>query len=221
MAIRRGILWDMDGVLVDTGEAHYQSWLAILSERDIEFTREFFRQSFGMNNTGVLKKLLGADIAPKLIEELSNRKEDVFLQLVKGRVEPLPGVVGWLSRLKNEGYRMGVASSAPPTNIDALIEGLGIGHFFDVLVSGVDMAGKPDPGLFLEVARRMDVPPEACVVVEDAIPGVEAAKRAGMACIAVTTTSPADALAAADVIVDRLDRLPEDIFGRLLDGTGS
>jgi beta-phosphoglucomutase len=88
--------------------------------------------------------------------------------------------------------------------------------YFDTLVSGVDMLGKPDPALFLEVARRLDLPPERCIVVEDAKAGVEAAKRANMKCIAVTTTNPADALAAADIIVDRLDALPEDAFECLL-----
>lgn len=217
MANTKGVLWDMDGVLVDTGEAHYQAWEKVLSARGIAFSREFFRQTFGMNNTGVLTSLLGKDIEPGLVDEISDRKEEEFLGLVKGRVQPLPGVVSWLARLKEEGYRMGVASSAPPANIEALVNGLGIGCYFDALGSGVDMPGKPEPILFLEVARRIGIPPEACVVVEDAIAGIEAARRAGMRCIALTTTSSAEALAAADVIVDRLDDLPYDIFDCLLD----
>ena len=112
---------------------------------------------------------------------------------------------------------MGIASSAPPANIDALIDELEIRPYFDVLVSGVDMPGKPDPALFLEVARRIDVPPTRCVVVEDAIAGVEAAKRAGMSCIAVTTTNPEEVLRAADVVVCRLDALPATAFDHLLD----
>ena len=78
------------------------------------------------------------------------------------------------------------------------------------------MPGKPDPTLFLEVARRLGILPESCVVVEDAVAGVEAAKRAGMKCIAVTTTNEAKALSAADIVVDRLDALPTDAFRRLV-----
>jgi beta-phosphoglucomutase-like phosphatase (HAD superfamily) len=112
---------------------------------------------------------------------------------------------------------MGLASSAPPANINALVDELEMRQYFDVLASGVDMPGKPEPSLFLEVARRIGVPPYRCIVVEDAIAGVEAAKRAGMACIAVTTTNSADALSAADIVVHRLDALPASAFDRLLD----
>jgi beta-phosphoglucomutase-like phosphatase (HAD superfamily) len=101
-------------------------------------------------------------------------------------------------------------------NIDVLIDDLGLRSFFDAIVSGVDMPGKPEPVLFLTVAERLDVSPELCVVVEDAVAGVQAAKRAGMRCIAVTTTNDAEALIAADFIVDRLDDLPAHMFERLL-----
>lgn len=218
---RKAVLWDMDGVLVDTGEAHYQSWAEVLSAQGIAFSREFFRDTFGMNNTGVLTSLLGEDIAPEFLAETADRKEEEFRRLVHGHVEPLPGVLGWLSALKGAGFRMGVASSAPTANIDALIDELEIRQYFDVLVSGVDMPGKPHPALFLEVARRIDVPPRRCIVIEDAIAGVEAARRAGMACIAVTTTNPAEALWEADIVVRRLDDLPARTFDRLLDNKAS
>jgi HAD superfamily hydrolase (TIGR01509 family) len=174
-----------------------------------------------MNNTGVLTALLGEDIASEFLAKTADRKEEKFRRLVHRHVKPLPGVLGWLSALKGAGFRMGVASSAPTANIDALIDELEIRQYFDVLVSGVDMPGKPDPALFLEVARRIDVPPRRCVVIEDAIAGVEAAKRAGMACIAVATTNPAEALCEADIVVRRLNDLPAGTFDRLLDNKGN
>jgi beta-phosphoglucomutase-like phosphatase (HAD superfamily) len=97
-----------------------------------------------------------------------------------------------------------------------LLDALGIRDYFVAEVSAEKMPGKPDPAVFLEAARRVGLPPARCVVVEDAIAGVAAAKRAGMACLAVTTTNPASALAAADQIVDSLAGLPEDAFDRLL-----
>jgi len=220
MATRRGVIWDMDGVLVDTGEAHYQSWLEILSVNGIAFSRDFFQDTFGMNNTGILSKLLGENHTSELLAEISTRKEEKFRRRVQGCVQPLPGVLAWLSALKSARFRMGLASSAPPANIDALVDELEMRQYFDVLVSGVDMPGKPEPSLFLEVARCIGVPPDRCIVVEDAIAGVEAAKRAGMACIAVTTTNSANALSAADIVVHRLDTLPASAFDRLLDEVG-
>jgi len=215
---QQGVLWDMDGVLVDTGEFHYQSWTAVLPDYGIEFSREFFRDTFGMNNTGILSLLLGEELTPELLDEIGERKEQWFREVIQGQARPLPGVLDWLQRLKEAGFRQGVASSAPPANIDTLVDGLGLRDYFGVRVSGVDLPGKPEPTLFLKAARLLNVPPERCVVVEDAVAGVEAAKRAGMKCIAVTTTNPAEALEAADIVVERLDALAADAFRRLAAG---
>ena len=109
-----------------------------------------------------------------------------------------------------------VASSAPQANIDVLLDALGIRAYFEAEVSAEKMPGKPNPAVFLEAARRVGHTPDRCVVVEDAIAGVAAAKSAGMACLAVTNTNPAAALSAADLIVDNLADLPADAFDRLL-----
>jgi beta-phosphoglucomutase family hydrolase len=211
-----GVLWDMDGVLVDTGDFHFQAWRELLVEYGIAFTYEFHQETFGMNNASILSLLLGEKLTPELLSEIADRKEEQFRAAVRGHAKPLPGVHAWLERLQDGGARQGIASSAPMANIDTLIDELGLRGYFDVMVSGVDMPGKPEPTLFLEVARLLNVPAEDCVVVEDAVAGVEAAKRAGMKCIAVTTTNQAEALSAADIVVDRLETLPAGAFRRLV-----
>ena len=95
---RQGALWDMDGVLVDTGEFHYQSWVEVLPDYGLQFSREFFRETFGMNNRGILSLLLGEKLTPELLAEISQRKEEHFRDAVRGQVRPLPGVVDWLER---------------------------------------------------------------------------------------------------------------------------
>jgi beta-phosphoglucomutase family hydrolase len=212
----QGVLWDLDGVLVDTGEFHFQAWSVLLPEYDIPFSRELFRATFGMNNAGVLSTLLGQRLRPELLAEISDRKEQRFREAIRGRTQPLPSVLAWLERLKAAGMRQAIASSAPSANIDALVDELGLRAYFEAIVSGFDLPGKPDPTLFLKVARLIDVPPERCIVIEDAVAGVEAARRAGMKCVAVTTTNPAHALKAADVVIERLDELSPDTFQRLL-----
>jgi beta-phosphoglucomutase len=216
MATDYGVLWDMDGVLVDTAEFHFRTWLEALSTYDIPLTRESFRATFGMNNAGTLTALLGEAPSPELLAEIGERKERQFRQAIRGQVRPLPGVLPWLERLRSEGVRQAVASSAPPANIDVLLDELGLRPFFDVIGSGSDLPAKPDPSLFLQVARLIGVPPGRCVVVEDSVAGVQAARRAGMRCLAVTTTNPPHRLGEADVVVERLDELPEDAFRRLL-----
>ena len=214
-----GVLWDMDGVLVDTGEFHFQAWSETLAEHGIPFDRERFRITFGMNNTGILSVLLGRPPAPGLLAEISDRKEDRFRRAIQGRAQPLPGVLCWLGRLAALGVPQAIASSAPVANIDAVVDELGLRAYFRAVASGFDLPGKPDPAVFLRAASLIGVPPGRCVVVEDAVAGVEAAKRAGMKVIAVTNTNPAGALRAADLVVERLDALGEDAFERLWAGS--
>jgi len=208
----------MDGVLVDTGDFHFQAWHEILLDYGIEFSYELHQETFGTNNASILSLLLGEKLTPELLFEISALKEERFRAAIRGHARPLPGVQIWLERLRKGGARQGIGSSAPMDNIDALLGELGLRGYFDAIVSGEELPAKPDPTLFLEVARQLGIPSGGCVVVEDAVAGVEAAKRAGMNCIAVTTTNQAQALSAADVVVDRLDALPPDAFQRLVTG---
>ncbi len=221
MIIKRGVLWDLDGVVVDTGEFHYQAWSLVLPEYGLPVTRETFQGTFGMNNAGVMAALYGPTVEPEVAAEISDRKEEAFRQALRGHVQALPGVLDWLGRLKADGVPQALATSAPPENIDVMLGELGLWSYFDAVLSGSDLPAKPDPTLFLKAAAEINVPPEQCVVVEDAVAGVEAARRAGMRCIAVTTTNPADALTKADVVVERLDALPLDSFEVLWGNTYS
>ena len=209
---QKAVLWDMDGVLVDTAEFHFQTWSEVLAELNIPFDREVFTRTFGMNNRGVLSTLLGHPVEDAYVDEVGGRKEAAFRREIVGRVQLLPGVRHWLERLQAKGYRQAVASSAPFENVEALVDALAIRPFFDALVSAGNMLGKPDPAVFVEAARRVNVPPENCTVIEDAIAGVEAARRAGMRCLAVTNTNPRQALASATWVVDSLEDLPEIFF---------
>ena len=215
MSKQYGVIWDMDGVLVDTGEFHYQSWRRIFTDLEAEFSRDQFRATFGMNNAGILEEILGYKPEFNFVEKVSSQKEGHFRRTVQGQVKSLPGVLEWLRQLKDMGFHQAIASSAPQTNIDVLVDELQIRDFFEVLVSGYDMPGKPSPDVFLRAADLMDVPPVNCIVIEDAIAGVSAAKNAGMRCIAVTTTNPAHLLSEADIIVDRLDVLPVETILKL------
>src|SRR4030042_1882212 len=100
MVSKRAVLWDMDGVLVDTGEFHYQSWIEPLSALSISFDRDTFNKTFGMNNTGILTILLGKPPETELLEMVSHRKESLFRDLIRGRLQLLPGAMNWLRSLQ-------------------------------------------------------------------------------------------------------------------------
>jgi beta-phosphoglucomutase-like phosphatase (HAD superfamily) len=221
-----GVIWDMDGVLVDSGDYHYLSWVEALSEVGMSMDEQLFQETFGMNNAGIISFLVEGEPDPEFVNQLGDRKEFLFREMVKGQVQPLPGVRTWLEHLQTENLpgnggernlvRSAIASSAPQANVEVLIDEMDLKPYFYALVSGANMPGKPDPAVFLEAARQIEMPPQKCIVVEDALAGVEGAIRAGMKCVAVTTTNTAKALQAADIVVDRLDELPDDAFRKLV-----
>lgn len=210
------VLWDLDGTLVDTKAFHYQSWALALPEFGYPFPADRFERSFGMNNNGVLEVFLGRPVEPELVAAISERKETLFRELLHGNVQALPGVQDWLARLRGWGARQAVASSAPPANIDIMLGELGLAPYFDAVVSGYALPSKPDPAVFLQAAEQVGVPPQSCIVMEDATAGVGAARRAGMRCIAVASTNLPAALHEADLVVERWDQLDEAGFLRLL-----
>ncbi|HEX2981202.1 MAG TPA: HAD family phosphatase [Anaerolineaceae bacterium] len=213
---KQAILWDLDGVLIDTGEFHYRSWEETLPGYGIPFSRELFRQVFGMNNTGTLTRLAGHTLPADLIAEISRKKEENFRTQIRGQAELLPGVAVMLSAFHEAGLAQAVASSAPQENIDALIDELNIRRFFDAVIAGFRFPSKPDPRTFLAAAEALRIPPTGCLVIEDSVAGVEGARHAGMKCVAVTTTNPAEALTAADRVVAHPDDLSLEDYLKIL-----
>lgn len=202
--IIKGVLWDMDGVLVDTGDFHYQAWRHTLDLYDIPFSRQQFNETFGMNNWSILLLLVGPQLDQETYTRISNQKEEAFRQGICGKVQLLPGIKAALEYLKSRGIHQAIASSAPPENIAALVDELHLRESFEAVVSAYAMAGKPAPDVFLAAAQAIGVEPRDCLVIEDAVLGVKAAKQAGMACLAVTNTHPAESLRQADRVVDSL-----------------
>jgi beta-phosphoglucomutase family hydrolase len=198
------ILWDLDGVLVDTAQLHYQAWRQLLSELGRSLSEEDFRHTFGLRNDLILRELLG-EAPDEEVERLSLRKEALFRQQAVGRVSALPGAIELVRRARDAGRRQALVTSTPRANLDLVLPGAGLARAFDTIVAAEDVSrGKPDPEGFLLAARRLGVAPERCLVIEDAPAGIEAARRAGMRSLAVTTTRPRQDLAAADAIVDSL-----------------
>ena len=198
-------LWDLDGVLVDSTRFHYEAYRMLLAEsgRDVGFDE--FRNLFGLRNEAILQRLLG-ELPLQEMERLAQRKEELFRELIAGKVEALPGAADLARRLREAGVPMAIVSSTPRANIDLILDSLGLVDAFAVVVGAEDTRrGKPHPEGFLAAAERLGVPPADCVVLEDAPAGVEGAKAAGMRCIGVATTRPPERLSGADLVVDTLD----------------
>jgi len=211
-----GVLWDLDGTLVDSAGHHWIAWRDTLAAEGRSVQPPDFVNSFGKRNDEILRELFGTHLAPEWIERVSEAKERTYRRLLReGGLAPLPGAIEWLGRLQRAGWRQALASSAPRPNIDAVFEVLGLGRFLDALVSADEVGrGKPDPAVFLEAARRLSLPPARCIVVEDAPAGLEGARRAGMPAIGVLSSHHPSL--EADLVVPSLDALPLGAFETLL-----
>lgn len=215
----KAVIWDMDGVIVDTGRYHFRAWQEAFRKRGVTFTEEAFRRNFGQRNDTIVRVTLGKDTPQTEIDAITREKESYFRSIVKDNIRPLPGAVALLKSLAENGFKVGLASSAPVENIELLTTTLGIRDCFQAIVSGREVAeGKPNPQGYLLAAQKLGVAPKNCVVIEDAVAGLAGAKRAGMHCVAVTTTHPRTSLAEADLIVDTLEKVSIADLERLING---
>jgi beta-phosphoglucomutase len=201
--------------MIDSSEYHWLSWRDALAAENFPLTREQFSKVFGRRNDEILRGYFGEDYPAEEVERVGGSKERMYRELVRTRgIELLPGVRDWLERLKAAGWLQAVATSAPRENIEAIMPALRLSGYFDAVAAAEDVTvGKPDPQIFLVAARKLGVEPSACVVVEDAPAGLEAARRARMRNVGVLSHHPE---LQADIVVRRLDELPPTAFDDLL-----
>ena len=211
------VLWDMDGVIVDTAPYHFAAWQQVFEKRGVKFTRAKFKRSFGRRNETIIPDILDKSISAAEIAAIAKEKEAVFRRLGRNKIQPFPGAVNLIQRLAERRVKMALVSSTPARNIGVVLSSLGIADLFQIVISGEDVAkGKPDPEGFLLAAERLVIMPGNCVVIEDSTAGVSAAKRAGMHCVAITNTRPRSKLVRADLIIDSLETVSVDDLKRLV-----
>ncbi len=223
---RPAIIWDVDGTLVDTAEQHFRAWARLAAEIGKPFTRDDFAATFGMRNSDIIRKLFFPDADDKQCAELGERKEDLYRASVREEgVQLLPGAARLLAAFAEAGWPQAVGSSAPPGNLNLLLGITDTRRYFTAVVIGDDVKrGKPDPEVFLTAAAKLGLEPQRCVVFEDAVASVEAAKAGGMRCVAVTFVGhhSADKLRAAraDLVAASLDEVTIEQIAALVASAG-
>jgi beta-phosphoglucomutase len=214
------VIWDVDGTLVDTAEMHFAAWVELCRGLGRDFTRADFAATFGRRNPEIMRHLFADRFDNAAISDLGYRKEELYRAAARKGVSLLPGVRELLEGLHAAGFRQAIGSSAPRANVNLILELTGSARFFDAIVSSEDtQRGKPDPQVFLVAAEKLGVPPRRCVVMEDAVAGVEAAKAGGMKCVGVTFVGhhPNESLrrAGADLVVKTLAEVSVEAVRRL------
>ena len=198
MILAFGVIFDMDGVLVDSGPAHSESWRELARRHGVEMSQRAFAETFGMSSREIVRKFWGAHVTHEQVRQIDEQKEAVYRELVAGQVPLSPGVRETLTTLAEAGYVLAVGTSGPPENLELVLRETGLEAYFAATVHGFDVEhGKPAPDVFLAAAERAGLKPADCVVVEDAPVGIQAALAAGMSVIGYVGTHDGERLLAA------------------------
>jgi len=207
----RGVIFDMDGVLVDSQPMHFEAEMATVAHFGYPISEGELKGYLGWKEDEFWADVIRRHSLKCTIEDMKAYDHPLIMRLLRERTGPDAVLDRALGRLGRMGLALAVASSAPRSFIDIVLDGLRARGRFSAVVSGQDTPkGKPDPSIFLLAASRLDLEPESCLVIEDAPSGIEAARRAGMKCIALLGAVNKDLdLSQADDIITSLSALPE------------
>ena len=213
-------IFDMDGVLVDSNPFHIQKWVEFLDERSVRYdVEELPKQVLGHRNDHAFRFFFGPGMTKEEMAQLSEELERRFRAAFRAHAKPLPGLESLLRQCYEAGIPMAVASSAMAKNVEFIVDALGFRSYFRCLVSGDEVQHpKPHPEIYLRTSERLGLVPAACVAFEDSFVGVEAAKEAGMKCVAIASTFPLEEVRAhgrADLVLPSFESLNLDALRRL------
>jgi beta-phosphoglucomutase family hydrolase len=200
---KRAFIFDMDGTLVDNMGYHAEAWLALFDSLGIHLKADDFqRRTAGKTNPEILRIFTGRDLSDAEVQALSIQKEMFYRDLYRPHLKTIPGLLPFLEKVREHKIPMGLATAAGKENITFVLKGLQLEAFFNTIVGADDIQnGKPDPEIFLKSANRLNFPPEDCIVFEDSLLGIEAAYRAGMRAVFITTSHLAGELSSHSAVL--------------------
>ncbi|MEZ5427514.1 MAG: HAD family phosphatase [Pyrinomonadaceae bacterium] len=200
---QRAFIFDMDGTLVDNMRFHTRAWQKMLAENGVVMDAdEFLIKTAGKTNSEIIPGVFGP-VSQERLKALGDRKEELYRESFLPERKAIDGAVRFLEESRRLGIKMAVATSAPDENMEFILDGLGLRRFFKAITTADDIKnGKPHPESFLTSAEKLGVSPALCLVFEDALNGFEAARRAGMRAIGITTVNPAEELLRLPSVVE-------------------
>jgi beta-phosphoglucomutase family hydrolase len=217
----RAFIFDMDGTLVDNMRHHTEAWRILIEENGFEFDeRKFLVETAGQTNREIIPGVFGA-MSNERLSELALRKEELYRERYLPHRAPVNGLTAFLDAARDLGIKMAVSTAASPANMAFILDGLDLRKYFGAITTAADVErGKPDPEIFLLSAERLGVAPERSIVFEDAFFGFEAAKRAGMISIGLSTVNSAEDIMQTamveEVHADYTDMRPEELVAKYL-----
>ena len=216
------VIFDMDGVLVDSFHAHCEAWRRMTVEEHLDFDLTHFTTVFGRTSRELITELWGPNrYTDAELVALDDRREAAYRNIIRTNFPAMPGARELIQALHQDGFAVALGSSGPIENAELVLEKLGVRQLFSAVVTGKEVRrGKPDPEVFLTAAARLGVPPQHCAVIEDAPAGIAAANAGGMLSIGLVSTGRTrQALAAARLVVNSLSELSPALIRHQLERT--
>jgi beta-phosphoglucomutase family hydrolase len=212
------VIFDLDGTLIDNNSFHLKAWQEFYKKRNRTLTEKEYKQHFnGKTNTDVLAYVFDQPLSPMENEAYTNEKEDLYRINYEPHIKPVKGLINLLQQLQKADISMAIATSGIKVNIDYMFKHLDIKHFFkEVIYSKHIQKGKPDPEIYFITAKKLEVPPENCLVFEDSVAGIQSAKAAGMKVVAIATTHTPEELKSADKLIYDFDEISIADINQLL-----
>jgi beta-phosphoglucomutase len=188
----KGVIFDMDGVVVDNHRFHFKAWMKFSRQHNFELNEEIYRDKFNGKTNADLFKMIFGEVSSDQMKAYAEEKEGLYKKLYLEHMEPMKGLLDFLEFLKSQRLKVALGTSAPPGNVDFVLDHLKLRQYFPVIVDGTQVEkGKPDPQVYQLCCMRMGLEPKDCVVFEDSLAGLESGMRAGCDVIAVATSHAA------------------------------
>lgn len=203
----RAVIFDLDGTLIDNNSFHLISWKRYLKNMGREISEEEYKIHInGRTNKDAVEYIYGRKMKEEEAMGYALEKEEIYRKLYKPLIKPVPGLLQFLDELEKRGIPMAIATSGIQVNIDFMFDNIPIKKYFSVVVNSSHIRhGKPDPEIYLKTASMLDIPPKRCLVFEDSVVGIQAARAARMKVIAIATTHSREELAEADMVIENFN----------------
>ena len=186
----KGIIFDMDGTMVDSLPYHHEAWKIFFNENKVENFSEKLKDYKGGGTLDLMKAVYGDRYSLKELKRMSDEKEIIFRRIYKGKIKPIKGFMKFLNHVKSRNILVGLASNAIRKNVSLIIKELEIYDDFDSIICGDEVDnGKPNPEMFNKTIDRFKINKNECLIFEDSLEGIKAAKNSGINVIGITSSS--------------------------------
>lgn len=213
------LIFDMDGVIVDSNPFHRKAWKVFSQKHNISITDEDLNSKvFGRSGHESLPTFFSHPLTSEQVSDFVKEIDKTFRELFAPHIKPVEGLEEFIIELRKQNYKYAIATSAPLENIDFIMESTGLRKYFDIIIDASQITrSKPSPEIYLITAARLNASPSECIVIEDSISGIESAVSAGMKVIGISTTHTAEELNHTDLIINNFNDLTIPMLNQLLE----